>query len=79
MFYDIILFFVSDAYILKYQSLVFLHLQQSVYSSTVYHLIKISKEAPIWYTHLVKGTFICRAMEHDILELHWCRIWYAYS
>ena len=34
---------------------------------------------PIWYTYLVKGTFICRAMEHGILELHRCRIWYAYA
>ena len=29
--------------------------------------------------HLVKGTCICRAMEHGILELHGCRIWYAYA
>ena len=34
---------------------------------------------PIWYTYLVNGTCICRAMEHDILELHRCRIWYAYA
>jgi hypothetical protein len=52
---------------------------KTVYSSTVYHLIKISKETPIWYTYLVKGTCIRRAMEHGILELHRCRIWYAYA
>ena len=52
---------------------------KTVYSSTVYHLVKISKETPIWYTYLVKGTCIFRAMEHGILELHRCRIWYAYA
>jgi hypothetical protein len=34
---------------------------KTVYSSTVYHLVKISKETPIWYTYLVKGTCIFRA------------------
>jgi hypothetical protein len=29
--------------------------------------------------YLIKGTCICRAMEHGILELHRCRIWYAYA
>jgi myo-inositol-1-phosphate synthase len=40
--------------------------------------LKSPRRPPIWYTYLVKGTFICRAMEHGILELHRCRIWYAY-
>jgi hypothetical protein len=52
---------------------------KTVYSSTVYHLDKISKETPIWYKYLVKGTCIFRSMEHGILELHRCRIWYAYA
>ena len=52
---------------------------KTVYSSTVYHLVKISKETPILYTYLVKGTCIFRAMEHGILELHRCIIWYAYA
>ena len=39
----------------------------------------LRRPPPIWYTYLVKGACICRAMEHGILELHRCRIWYAYA
>jgi hypothetical protein len=30
--------------------------------------LKYLRRSPIWYTYLVKGTCICRAMEHGILE-----------
>jgi hypothetical protein len=32
--------------------------------------LKYLRRPPIWYTYPIKGTCICRAMEHSILELH---------
>ena len=53
--YDIILFlFLMRVYLST--NLWNFYTNKAVYSSTVYHLVKISKEIPIWYTYLVMGT-----------------------